>query len=137
MRRNNIFRTARRFYFDYFLISAHSFIRDRKLCKTVSWAEEVYLTLTSQIYFSELCDYMTNLIRNIGAFPNAIRNVTVCFLWKMSHISTLNVNHRVRKKVSGQNDNITVAIVAFLLICACAEFISKYTLTRKYVNKNF
>ena len=66
---------------------------------------------------------MTNLIRNIGAFPNAIRNVTVCFLWKMSHISTLNVNHRVRKKVSGQNDNITVAIVAFLLICACAEFI--------------
>ena len=54
----------------------------------------------------------------------------------MSLISTLNVNHIVRKKVSGQNDNITVAIVAFLLICACAEFISKYTLTRKYVNKD-
>ena len=58
---------------------------------------------------------MANLIRNIGAFTNAIRNVIVCFLWKMSLISTLNANDRVRKKVRGQNDNITVAIVAFFV----------------------
>ena len=41
------------------------------------------------------------------------------------------------KKVSGQNDTITAAIFAFWLICACAEFISKYVLTSKYVNINF
>ena len=41
------------------------------------------------------------------------------------------------KKVSGQNDSITAAIFVFSLICACAEFISKYVLTWKYVNMNF
>ena len=36
IRRNDIFGTPRRFFFDYFHISVHSFIRDRKHYKTVS-----------------------------------------------------------------------------------------------------
>ena len=43
----------------------------------------------------------------------------------------------VKKKVSGKNDTITVAIFVFLLNCLCAEFILKYALTWKYVNVNF
>ena len=67
---------------DYFHISVHSFIRDRKHYETVSWAEEVYVTLPSQIYSSFFRD-MANLVRIIMVFPNAIKNLVVCLLWKI------------------------------------------------------
>ena len=47
------------------------------------------------------------------------------------------MSYSLSEKVSGQSDTITAAIFAFLLICACAELISKYALTWKYVNMNF
>lgn len=40
--------TVHRFHFDYFHISVHSFIWDRKH-KTVSWGEEVYVTLSFHV----------------------------------------------------------------------------------------
>ena len=92
--RNYIFRTARRFYFDYF----HSLIWDRKYYKTVFsgngedeggivWVvEEIYVTLPFQIYSSYLYDYMANLVRNFKVFPNATKNLFVCPLWDISLI---------------------------------------------------
>ena len=41
------------------------------------------------------------------------------------------------KKVSLQNDTITAAIFAFLLTCACTEYISKYALTWKICQYEF
>ena len=38
-----------------------------------SFFEDVYVTLPSQIYPSYLRDYMTSLVKNIKAFPNAIK----------------------------------------------------------------
>ena len=46
----------------------------------------VYVTLPSQVCSSYLRDYMANLIRNIKAFPNAIKNLVVCLLWNISLI---------------------------------------------------
>ena len=41
-----------------------------------------------------------------------------------------------QKNVTVKYETITAAIFPFLLICACAEFISKYALTWNYVNMN-
>ena len=79
------FGTAHRFYFDYFHISVHKFMQDRKH-KTASWEEEVCVTLPSQIYSSNLHDYMANFVRNIKAFPNAIKNLVVYLLWNICFI---------------------------------------------------
>ena len=69
-----VFREASRFYFDYFHESFHSFIRNRKQKIIIfSWGEEVYITLSYQIYFSYLPDYMANYIWNIKAFFNVIK----------------------------------------------------------------
>ena len=69
-----VFRKARRFYFDYFHVSVHSFIRNRKQKIIIfCWGEEVYITLSYQIYFSYLPDYMANYIWNIKAFFNVIK----------------------------------------------------------------
>ena len=80
MRKNDIFGTARRFYF--------SFIRDRKHYKTREYGGggEVYVTLPSQIYSSYLRDYKTNSVGNIKAFANAIKNLVVSLLSKISLI---------------------------------------------------
>ena len=58
------------------------------------------------------------------------------FVCKISLIYLKHKSQSQKKKVSGQIVTITAAIFAFLLIFTCAEFISKYTLTQKYVNKN-
>ena len=51
---------------------------------------EVYVTLPSQIYSSYLCDYKANSVRNIKAFSNAIKNLVVSLLWKISVIHLKN-----------------------------------------------
>ena len=68
MRGNNNFGRACRFYFDYFHISVHSFIRDRKQLRVGEggrgrrrWG--LYVTLPSQIYSSYLHGYIVNLVR--------------------------------------------------------------------------
>ena len=86
MRKNDIFGTARRFYFDYFHISVHSFIRERKH-KIVSRREGRGLCDPPFSNLSSyLCDYKANLVRNIKAFSNAIKNLVVSLLWKISLI---------------------------------------------------
>ena len=42
---------------------------------------------------------MANLIRNIGAFPNAIQTVVVCFFKEDFSYPLKILSHRVRKKV--------------------------------------
>ena len=76
-----VFREARRFYFDYFHVSVYSFIRNRKHYKIIifSWEEEVYIILPYQIYSSYLRDYMANSIWNIKAFSNVIKNQLFSF----------------------------------------------------------
>ena len=122
MRRNAIFVTARRFYLDHFHISAHSFKRGGERVK------EVYATFPSQIYSSYLRDYITNSLRNIKVFSNAIKNLVVSLLWKISLIHLKCKLYSLSKERS---------VFAFLLICACAEFISKYVLTWKHVKIEF
>ena len=79
--RNDIFVTARRFYLDHFHIFAHSFRKHYKIVSMEWWGvKEVYVTLPSQIYSSYLRDYIANSVRNIKAFPNAIRNLVVSLL---------------------------------------------------------
>ena len=74
------FGKVRKFHFDYFNISVHSSIRDRKHYKTVLRVEGggegagLYHP-PFQIYSSYLRDYIANWIRNIQAFPNAIKNL--------------------------------------------------------------
>ena len=68
MRGNNNFGRACRFYFDYFHISVHSFIRDRKQLRVGEGGGErrrwgLYVTLPSQIYSSYLHGYIVNLVR--------------------------------------------------------------------------
>ena len=87
--------------------------------------KEVYVTLPSQIYSSYLRDYIANSVRNIKAFPNAIKNFVVTLLWKISLIHCKNKSWGLSKKSS---------VFAFLLICACAEFISKYALMNSHGN---
>ena len=138
MRKNDIFRTARRFYFDYFRISVQRFIRDKKHYKTISLGEqEVYITLPSQIYSSCFRDYMVNFVKNIKAFPNAIKSLVVYLLWRIFLIHLKYKSQNMRKKVSGQNDTIAAALFTISLIYECPEFIFKYVLTWKYVNMNF
>ena len=70
-----VFREACRFYFDYFHVSVHSFIRNRKHYKIIIFLRgEVYITLPHQIYSSYLRDYMVNYIWNMKVFPNVIKN---------------------------------------------------------------
>ena len=75
-----VFRKARRFYFDYFHVSVHSFIRNRKHKIIIfSWGEEVYITLSYQIYSSCLRDSMVNYIWNIKAFFDVIKKQLYTF----------------------------------------------------------
>ena len=109
----NIFGTACRFYIDYFHISVHGFIRDRKHYKTVSWGEEVYVTLISQIYTSYFRDFMANLVRNIKTFFNAIKNLVDCFLLKISLFLLKYKLQSMSKKDSWQNDNCSCNFCVF------------------------
>ena len=93
-----LFGTANLFYFDYFHISAHSFIRDRKHHKTVSWGEEVYGALPSQIYPSYFRDYMAIFVKNIKAFPNAIKNLVIFFIENFSFPPKIQVIEHVKKR---------------------------------------
>ena len=74
--------------------------------------------------------YRIPSIQNIYCHENLVAYV----LWKISFIHLKYKSQSLSKKVIGENDTITAAIFAFLLICACAKFISKYAHTWKYVN---
>ena len=61
--------------------------------------DDVYITLPSQIYSSYLGDYMANLIGNMKPLPNAIKNLVVSLLWK---ISLIHMKYKLLSQKKGQ-----------------------------------
>ena len=65
-----VFREACRFYFDYFHLSVHSFIRNRNHYKTIIFlgGRGLYHPPLSNLLF-----YIANYIWNIKVFPNVMK----------------------------------------------------------------